>query len=308
MENTSTEYSEAFKKFADWIESNEKRVRDACSCPTESNLQKHAHLKSGKDVINYHSDLQNEIEVVGNQLLRELQHQPKPEGKSETDKQWKEIRQLEERWHKLYLIHLEQLVIVEKNRRCPIHNITMIGKPIHPPGVNRLVQAHRRRPISYPNNQGDRLEWDYAPHTLKLTGCHTSNGSQLDLESVDEQQTRNLIEFGENYELWMANEDEVPGPAMHSRPQSVEPPEKPEIARAVETSNSATNNINTLTVTKPSSMYAVEVNHHSHGFCSRLWHFAIMAVLFGTLIGVLFPALQDPHLIHRSYRDAQPPI
>jgi hypothetical protein len=385
MEIKSSNYAEAFRKFANWIESYEKRVNSACHCCpqqtstplqhtaqqqsngasplinktttttttntntntntttaaattttitptttaattttisttvntlTNSTTPNHNHYhqahytQTWKHVILYHQNLQNEVEDLGKQLNCELKRHLNDE-KSPNQSQIDQSLELEGRWHKLWLKSLEQLVIVERTRRCPKHNSTIIGKSSAPTPANKSVsKPQRRRPISYPNNVSERLEWDYQ-HTLSLTGSHKENGSQIDLDSVDEQVTKNLTEFGENYELWFGKEDEIACVALHSRPPSVEPDEQPEIAKAVVTSNSNMPddiNCNLLMLTTPSPMFSVDASKCPHKQKqSNFWRIAgpfLLAVAF-----VAFSALyHEPHHMHKSYYHTQPPV
>lgn len=230
------------------------------------------------------------------------------EDKSCTKQQWKESKDLEHRWYKVWLSSLEQLVVVESLRRCPKHNSTLIGKP-SPPPAKVVGRTNRIRPISYPSNSNERLEWDYR-HTLSLTGCHKENGSQMDLDSIDEQITKNLTEFGENYELWFGKEDEVACVTVHSRPPSVEPAEKPEVAKAVVSDLNTNGDVtcNLLMLTTPSSMFSVEASK-----CipskrrSHTWRI-IGPILFAIFV-LLFSAIyQEPHHMHKSYYHTQPPV
>lgn len=365
MDPKSSNYEEAFKKFANWIESNEKRVNSACHCcpqppptpptsstttpnpqalqqsngtsslnnktsptttttttittnhtssttPNHNNLQQnHHHPQTWKHVILYHQNLQNEVEDLGKQLNCELKRHLSDE-KTPNQSQQDQSGELEERWHKLWLKSLEQLVVVERTRRCPKHNSTIIGKSSasSSPANKSVSRPQRRRPISYPNNVSERLEWDYQ-HTLSLTGSHQENGSQIDLDSVDEQATKNLTEFGENYELWFGKEDEIACVALHSRPPSVEPAEQPEIAKAVVTSNSNMTddiNCNLLMLTTPSPMFSVDASKCPHKQKqSNFWRIVgpfLLAIAF-----VAFSALyHEPHHMHKSYYHTQPPV
>lgn len=296
MEFKSANYTEAFKKFADWIESTEKTLNSTCHCCPKPETK--------KNVINFHRALQDEVETFGEQLNRELKRHL-----NEDESCTKEHADLEQRWHKMWLKSLEQLVVVERTRRCPKHNSTIIGKS-HPSPANRsMARTQRRRPISYPNNNTERLEWDYQ-HTLSLTGCHKENGSQIDLDSVDEQATKNLTEFGENYELWFGKEDEIACIALHSRPPSVEPAEKPEIAKAIVTSNANSHddvNCNLLMLTTPSSMFSVDASN-----CAHLQKQSYIWRLFGSflfaIIVLILALYHEPHHMHKSYYHAQPPV
>lgn len=266
----------------------------------------HHYPQSWKHVILYHQNLQNEVEEFGKQLNCELKRHL-DEDKSRQD----QSAELEARWHKLWLKSLEQLVVVERTRRCPKHNSTIIGKSSSSSPANKSVaRPQRRRPISYPNNFNERLEWDYQ-HTLSLTGCHKENGSHIDLDSVDEQVTKNLTEFGENYELWFGKEDEIACVALHSRPPSVEPAEQPEIAKAVVTSNPNSSddvNCNLLMLTTPSSMFSVDASKCSHNHKqSNYWR--IVGPFLLALALVAFSAVyHEPHHVHRSYYHTQPPV
>lgn len=209
MELKSPNRQEAFKKFASWVEANEQKLNSACHCcpkplttaaistttngtscqqltengytkeptiieeellanvPILANGQQRAQQNGWRNVINYHQNLQTEVEDLGKQLNCELKRHLS-EDKTSTEKDWSESKDLEERWHKIWLKSLEQLVVVERTRRCPKHNSTIIGKPA-PTGDKSIARPQRRRPVSYPNNYNDRLEWDYK-HTLSLTG------------------------------------------------------------------------------------------------------------------------------------------
>lgn len=357
MDFKSNNFSEAYEKFSKWIETNETKLNSSCHCNsnTNNNTQNHQtnttstttntnHTNynnnnntstnnnhaminttnlignnrciSWKNVIEQHQKLQNEVEEFGKQLNCELKRHLN-EDKSLSQKEQDNSADLEERWHKLWLKSLEQLVVVERTKRCPKHNSTIIGKPNNKnlsPANMSMSQRHRRRPISYPNNHSDRLEWDY-DHTLSLTGCHKENGSQVDLDSVDEQVTKNLTEFGENYELWLAKEDEIACIATHSRPQSVEPAEKPELAKAVVTStNSSTHEevgCNLLMLTTPSSMFSIDASktclHNSKRQTSYTWRIFV-PILFAVIILLFSNLYQDPHHVHRSYYHNQPPV
>lgn len=301
MESKSANYEEALKKFANWVETNENRLNSACHCCPQAN--------NWNNVITQHQDLQNEVENDGKQLNCELKRHL-TEDKSSNKKQWDEFADLESRWHKLWLKSLEQLVVVERTRRCPKHNSTIIGKPPSSPANMSMAQPSRRRPISYPNNYSERLEWDYK-HTLSLTGCHKENGSHIDLDSVDEQTTKNLTEFGENYELWFGKEDEIACVAMHSRPPSVEPAEKPEIAKAVVSSNQNSHedvNCNLLMLTTPSSMFSVDASKCSHNQGqNHLWR--LIGPFLIAIFLLIFSALyHEPHHMHKSYYHTQPPV
>lgn len=326
MANESSNFDEAFKKFSEWVETNENLLNTACHCcPTQpqqtnptSNISTENSpnvrtsfndFRSWKSVIEYHRKLQQEIEEVGYKLNGKLKCFLN-EDKTISDDQRDESLSLEGRWHKLWLKSLEQLVVVENSRRCPIHNTTLIGKPTLKTSPNkRLVRSHRIRPLSYPNSN-DRLEWDYK-YTLSLTGCHKENGSQIDLDSVDEQITKNLTEFGENYELWFGKEDEIAN-IVHSRPPSVEPVEKPEIAKAVVTSDSNLNgdgNFNLLMLTAPSSILSIDGSkcpHKSRKPCF-LWR-SLVSIVFVVVL-ILFSSLyHEPHQMHKSYYNTQPPV
>lgn len=304
MEFKSVNYTEALSKFANWIETNEKRLNSACHCED---------VCQWKHVICVHQNLQNEVEDFGKRLNCELKsHLNEDEACAQT--RLAQATDLEKRWHQLWLKSLEQLVVVERTRRCPKHNTTIIGKPNSTNTANNKtpVKPQRIRPISYPNNHSERLEWDYR-YTLSLTGCHKENGSQIDLDSVDEQVTKNLTEFGENYELWFGKDDELASVTVHSRPPSVEPSEKPELARAVTITSDAYNhadiNPNLLKLTTPSSMFSVEATKCSHN--SRQSHklrligypllFAIIALVFCTIA-------QDQHHWHKSFGYNYPPV
>lgn len=259
-------------------------------------------------MIEYHQNLQTEVEQYGRQLNCELKrhlNEDKSLGKVKTT----DSQALEERWHKLWLKSLEQLVVVERTKRCPKHNLTIIGKSGTTPANKSIARPQRRRPISYPNNN-ERLEWDYQ-HTLSLTGCHKENGSQIDLDSIDEQVTKNLTEFGENYEMWFGKDDEIASVAMHSRPPSVEPAEQPELAKAVVTSDPNTTddvNCNLLMLTTPMSMFSVDAGKclHKRGH-SSFWR--VMCSFLFVLALLLYSAIyHEPHHMHRSYYQGQPPV
>lgn len=269
------------------------------------------HPQTWKHVILYHQNLQSEVEEYGKQLNCELKrhiNEDKSLNKTHTD----DSSELEGRWHKLWLKSLEQLVVVERTRRCPKHNSTIIGKSSSSPANKSVARPQRRRPISYPNNFNERLEWDYNQQTLSLTGCHKENGSQIDLDSVDEQVTKNLTEFGEEYEEWFGKEDEIACVPVHSRPPSVEPAEQPEIAKAVVISNSNSSedvNCNLLMLTTPSSMFSVDaspsprIQKRSSLLCRLV---GPVLIAFALLI---FSALfQEPHHMHMSYHHSQPPV
>lgn len=358
MENCeSTNYNEASTKFSDWLGLTEKRLETSCHCP--SNLLSNNNNSTSKstnptistnsttnliaqqtsiadpklqlynrwkNVISQHQNLQNEVEVFGNQLNCELKKHLNND-KSITKEQSHLASDLEARWHKLWLKSLEQLVVVERTRRCPTHNTTIIGKSksnsnsngCNTNANNSLVKVQRRRPISYPNNYNDRLEWDYQ-HTLSLTGCHKENGSQIDLDSVDEQVTKNLTEFGENYELFFGLDEEITCSAqtVHSRPPSVEPAEKPEIAKAIVTSGNLNDShedvsCNRLMLTTPSSIFSVDASkclRDSSNFkkddAKLIWRF-LLPIVFAIIL--IFSAItQEPHHMHKSYYHTQPPV
>lgn len=339
MENKS-DRQEAFKKFASWVEASEKKLNSACHCcpqtksqangtscqnaengcireptiveedstttlPTLANGQQRTH--SWKNVINYHQNLQTEVEEYGKQLNCELK-QHLSEDKSSTEKDWSESKDLEERWHKLWLKSLEQLVVVERTRRCPKHNSTIIGKPAPTTGDKSIARPQRRRPVSYPNNNADLLQWDYQ-HTLSLTGCHKEDGSQIDLDSVDEQATKNLTEFGENYELWFPKNDVISDVPIYNPPPSVEPDEKPEFAKAIVTSNLQTHedvNPNLLMLTTPSSMLSVDVNRYPQKKCKfRMFTFPVLLAMILLIISAVY---HEPHILHRTYYHKYPPV
>lgn len=342
MEFKSTSYSEAFKKFADWVELNEKKLNSACHCcPTSKPLTNHEttttttttttppnggpikeiektldssingqnRLHTWKHVITLHYNIQIEVENSGRQLNCELKRHLN-EDKTCSKQQWDDAASLEGRWHKLWLKSLEQLVIVERTRRCPKHNSTIIGKPSPLPAQMSTGKPQRIRPISYPNNYNERLEWDYR-HTLSLTGCHKENGSQIDLDSVDEQVTKNLTEFGENYELWFGKEDEVISITTHSRPPSVEPAEQPEVAKAVVTSNSNHHedvNSNLLMLTTPSSMFSVDASKCLHNQKQSYTWRLIGPFLFAFILFIYCALFHEPHHMHKSYYLTQPPV
>lgn len=302
MDTTSANYTEAYNKFANWIEETKKKLSSCHCCDgTKQPLE-------WKNVINYHKSLQNEVEVLGETLKCKLK-QHLNEDKSHTKEQIDQTAELEGKWHQLWLKHLEQLVVVERTRRCPIHNSTLIGKPYPNSNGKNAIKAQRIRPISYPNNYNDRLEWDYR-HTLSLTGCHKENGSHLDLDSVDEQTTKNLTEFGENYELWFGKEDEIACVPLHSRPPSVEPAEKPEIAKAVVTSNSSSPediNCKILKLSMPSSLLSVPAsNIPRQQMRKHSWQLLLMLI---TIVVVIISGLcLEPHQLERTYRHTQPPV
>lgn len=307
---SSSNFNEAFKKFSNWVETNEKTLNSTCHCCPEAKLSS-TLLPNGiikETIINYHQNLQTEVEEVGKQLNCELKRHLS-EDKSCTKQHQEESTQLEERWHRIWLKSLEQLVIVERTRRCPKHNSTIIGKPSSPANQS-VAKPHRRRPISYPNHHNERLEWDYK-NTLSLNGCYKENGSQIDLDSVDEQVTKNLTEFGENYELWFGKEDEIACISMHSRPPSVEPAERPEIAKAVVSSNLNSHddvNCNLLMLTTPSSMFSVDASkcshHHKQG---HFWRF-VGPIIFAVLLLIFSTFYHEPHHMHKSYYHTQPPV
>lgn len=409
MEIKSTNYSEALKKFTDWIESHEKRLTSDCHCPTQQTIpiqtptsgttptatesaanttngqlkareanhtadsglniinednetfaisneinstthihsnndtqlssnqtngipkdpigsstplhppapsmtptpNGHTNFQNWKNVITYHQNLQTDIEYFGKQLNCELKGHLKLD-KSLAKEESDNAAALEARWHKLWLNHLEQLVVVERTRRCPKHNSTLIGKPPSSPANKGMAKVQRRRPISYPNNHAEMFEWDYK-YTLSLTGCHKENGSNIDLDSVDEQITKNLTEFGENYELWFGKEDEVASIALHSRPPSVEPAEKPEIAKAVVTSDPNSHediNCNLLMLTTPSSMFSVDASKCLHSQeKEKGYKWRHMGTFLLIVLALVFSAVyHEPHHIHKSYYHTQPPV
>lgn len=302
MEFKSVNYTEALEKFTSWVESNETRLNSACHCED---------VCQWKHVINIHQNLQNEVEDFGTRLSCELKKHIN-EDESCAEARSIEATDLENRWHQLWLKSLEQLVVVEKSRRCPKHNITIIGKPNGCSMTNKTpIKPHRVRPISYPNNNSERLEWDYR-YTLSLTGCHKENGSHIDLDSVDEQVTKNLTEFGENYEVWFGKDDEVASVTLHSRPPSVEPPEKPEIARAIaitSTHNHEEINLNLLKLTTPSSMFSVEATKCSHNARqSHTWRLIGYPLLFAIIALVFCTIAQDQHQWHKSFGYNYPPV
>lgn len=324
MELKSPNYSEAFKKFANWIESSEKRLNSACHCCPETRVQainetsittittttktSHNRAQIWKHVIEFHKNLQDEVEDFGKQLSCELKRHFN-EDKTCTKEEWVKVADLEKRWHKLWLKSLEQLVIVERIRRCPKHNSTIIGKPSSPSNKS-LAKPQRRRPISYPSNQNENFEWDYKD-TLSLTGFHKEIGSQIDLDSVDEQITKNLTEFGENYELWFPKEDEIDCIPVHSRPPSVEPAEKPEIAKAIVTSDQNHHqsvNYNLLRLTTPSSMISVDPSKCSFKEENRFLRRLFIFFLFSLSVLLFSIFFQEPHLMHKSYYHKQPPV
>lgn len=325
MESKSSSYSEAFKKFSDWIEANEKRLNSVCHCcPNQPNntsttnnldtncvngVQSRAH--SWNHVIIYHQNLQTEVEEFGNQLNFDIKRLLN-EDKTCTEEHKDETTKLEGRWHNLWLNSLEQLVIVERTRRCPKHNSTIIGKS-NPPSTNNksLAKQQRIRPISYPSVQyGTALAWDYQ-FTLNLTGCHKENVSQVDLDSVDEQETKDLTEFGDDYEVWFCQEDEVSSVPMHSRPPSVEPSEKPEIAKAVVTSNANNHHedvsCNLLMLTTPSSMFSVDASKCSH-IKKHNYPWRFVGLLLAIILLVFSALYHEPHHVHMSYTHTQPPV
>lgn len=325
MELKSYNYSEAFKKFANWIESSEKRLNSACHCCPETKIHAtnetnttttktttiktpHSIVQKWKHVIDFHKNLQDEVEDFGKQLSCELKRHLN-EDKTCSKEQWGKVSDLEERWHKLWLKSLEQLVIVERIKRCPKHNSTIIGKPSSPSNKS-LAKPQRRRPVSYPNNQNENFEWDYKD-TLSLTGFHKEIGSQIDLDSVDEQMTKNLTEFGENYEVWFSKVDEIDYIPMHSRPPSVEPAEKPEIAKAIVTSDQNHHqsvNCNLLRLTAPSSMISVDASKCSFREKKRFPRRLIIFALFSFIVLLISTFFQEPHLMHKSYYHKQPPV
>lgn len=342
MEYQSSNYSEAFKKFANWIESKEKRLNSACHCCPQTKerlshetitpfingtVKDNAHIEEEtgsintsnpsstdiirhwKVVINYHQDFQNEVEDFGRRLNCELKRHLNNKDESCTKQQIDESVNLENRWHQIWLKSLEQLVVVERCRRCPKHNSTFIGKTSPSASNKGIAKAQRVRPISYPNNTTEKLEWDYQ-HTLRLTGCHKENRSQIDLDSVDEQVTKNLIEFGEDYQDWLGKEDEIACIPTHSRPPSVEPAEKPEIAKAVVFSDRSTYddvNCNLLMLTTPPSMFSVEASKCTHSKRGSWWQ--VLGPFLFAIVLVIFSALyHEPHQMHRSYYHSQPPV
>lgn len=266
------------------------------------------HPQTWKHVILYHQNFQTEVEQVGKQLNCELKRHI-TENKSLSKAETNESIVLEERWFKLWLKSLEQLVVVERTKRCPKHNTTLIGKSGSSPANKNIARPQRRRPVSYPNNY-EKLEWDYQ-HTLSLTGCHKENGSQIDLDSIDEQVTKNLTEFGENYEMWFGKEDEIACVALHSRPPSVEPAERPEIAKAVVASDTNSKddiNCNVLMLTTPMSMFSVDAGKCSHKRKHRIVWGMIGPFLFAVALILFSTIYHEPHHMHRSYYHAQPPV
>lgn len=340
MELKTSNRQEAYEKFAFWVETNEKKLNSACHCCPQTKSQTatngtpcqkengcirepniieeeivtpvsvlpngHQKTHSWRNVISYHQNVQTEVEDYGKQLNYELK-QHLSEDKTSTEKDWSEFKDLEERWHKLWLKSLEQLVVVERARRCPKHNSTIIGKPA-PTGDKSIARPQRRRPVSYPNNYSDRLEWDYN-HTLSLTGCHKENGSQIDLDSVDEQVTKNLTEFGENYELWFAKDDDISLVPIQSRPPSVEPAEKPEFAKAIVTSTPKTHedvNPNLLMLTTPSGMLSVDFNRYPRKRSTfRMFTFPVLLAIVLLIISAVY---HEPHILHRTYYHKYPPV
>lgn len=305
MDHESANYEEALEKFSDWVDSFEKKLNSACHCCPKTSER--------KNVILYHQNLQNEVEDFGKKLNCEVKRYLNADKQSSED-DYRKSSNLEDKWHKLWLKSLEQLVIVERARRCPKHNSTIIGKSSPSPANKSIARPQRRRPISYPNNYSDRLEWDYQ-HTLSLTGCHEENGSQIDLDSIDEQVTKNLTEFGENYDVWLAKEDEVACVPLHSRPQSVEPYEKPELAKAIVTSNARSQdvNCNLLMLTTPSSMFSVDATkfspyHHNLPLKKRCQTWRLLGSFLFALIVLIYALYHEPHHMHKSYYHAQPPV
>lgn len=324
MELKSSNYSEAFKKFASWVETNEKRLNSACYCCPKTQIQAtnetnsakitnansntpQNRLHNWKHVIDFHQNLQTEIEDFGTKLSCETKRHLNDEKETCVKEEWSKVADLEVRWHKIWLKSLEQLVIVERIRRCPQHNSTLIGKPSSPAN-KKAAKPQRIRPVSYPTNYSERLEWDYR-NTLSLTGWHKENGSQIDLDSVDEQITKNLTEFGENYELWFPKEDEIDCIPMHSRPPSVEPAEKPEIAKAIVTSdpNHHQNvNSNLLRLTTPSSMISVDASKYSFREKNKYPWRSILFVLLSLIVLIFSTLYQEPHYMYKSYYRTQP--
>lgn len=296
----------AFKEFSDWIETKENQLNTLCHCcPPQTN--------NWKSVIENHQIIQNEVEQYGHHLNWELKQLLKKD-KTITKEQRDYAAALEDRWKKLWLKSLEQLVVVENDTRCPAHNSTMIEKPIvkGTPNDKRLLlrRTKRTRPFSYPNNN-ERLEWDYQ-HTLYLTGCHKENGSHLDLDSVDEQETKKLTEFGENYEVWFGKEDEVASIPVHSRPPSVEPAEEPEIVKAIVSSNDNFNgdvNFNLLMLTTQPSVFSIDTTKYSNGKrTSRAHWIYIFSAIFVVIAFMITNIFQEPHQMHKSYQYSQPPV
>lgn len=320
-ENRSSNFSEALKKFSKWVVAHENKLDTACHCcPSPNNSSEGTNnirnstsstpdKKNWKSVIEYHHKLQGEVESHG-YLNNELK-QFIIEDKTITNEQRDEAKSLENRWHNLWLKSLEQLVIVERTRRCPKHNTTIIGRPfIRSANSNkRLLRSERIRPLSYPNGN-DRLEWDYK-HTLSLTGCQ-NEGSQIDLDSVDEQATKSLTEFGENYELWFGKEDEIANISVHSRPPSVEPAERPETAKAtvISTVNMNGDGNNLLMLTAPPPIQSIDGSKCSQTKEKQLsysWRLVLSSIIV-IIIVMILGFCQKPHQMQKSYYISQPPV
>lgn len=319
----SSNYDEAFKKFSHWVESNENQLKTACyCCPRQTNPTinesddtstntkppPNPDPKKWTSVIEYHREFQQKIEDLGYQHSGDIKRFL-DEDESITDEQKLEIETLEERWHRMWIKSLEQLVVVEKGPCCPNHKSSVTTKPSFNSTLNyrRPIHTNRVRPLSYPNCN-EALDWDYR-HTLSLTGCHQENGSQIDLDSVDEQETKKLTYFGENYEVWFCKEEEN---IVHSRPPSVEPPERPELAKAVVTSDSNMNgdgNFNLLMLTAPSSILSIDGSKWTHSKRRSSFFWRYLAAIIFVIILILFSSIyHEPHQMHRSYYSTQPPV
>lgn len=269
-------------------------------------------------VIKHHQEFRDEIVEYGQKLNFELKRHLN-EDPSLINERTQQSSKLEDRWHTLFLNAFEQLVVVELTKRCPknsstdkhIRSVANKKQKLQNTIMNRVsssMSKQRIRPMSYPNNNVD-IEWDYR-HTMSLTGGHKENGSHIDLDSVDEQVTKNLTEFGENYELYFGKEDDITSFPVHSRAPSVEPDEKPKLAKATITSDSKQDdvNYNLLMLTTSSSMFSVDATKCLHKRTPSFFKRLLVSLLLAIFL-IIFSALyHEPHHMHKSYYNSQPPV
>ena len=273
------------------------------SLPNSSNKKSTSlHNKTWTDVILYHQEIQNEIETVG------LVHSNDVRENSVdlSDQARVESVNLRSRYEKLWLLSLEALVRVESHSSCPIHSFknSSLKKPLP-----RTVPKARisRRPVSFPNSSYNGLEWDYTS-SMALVGIQKSSEKPYDFDLVDEQTTRSLTEFGENYDLWLDNE--ISKDTYHERPPFVEVAQAKVIDKRIEESKSSLSK--PLTLTKPSDTISIDGSRyqdHTWNFKDdeSSWRHVRYYLLIFIIVSVVSVLYYEPPHLHKYYY-ISPPI
>lgn len=344
--NHQTSYANAYELFANFVQSLETKFEFACKrtldLPISSStpINKCNGQTNGLEELDKQNNYEQDVELNPNfttineriKFFISIEKQLEQEGNKhvletqllvidENDQEKRKVDDLRQRWLDLLLDSKTARVEVEKCPNGPIRSKrTNVLRHIGPQKrnitysvMNSARKILRRRPMSFPY-EGGMFEWDNHLSTITLTGIQKQN-QDTDLDSVDEEATRDLTEFGEYYEKWLSEGESCTTKdiVFHSRPPSVEP-DKPEIAKATITQTDPLDFMpyNLLMLTAPSEMISVDATKCHDNYWQQKrnvktnhWHLLryIIAICF-----FLVFTFYDPPQLHKSYHYTSPPV